>query len=132
MVSRLSALLLFIACSSVLAQSPSKPVLNPCRARPDLVGKCFIMYGRLSLGNGTPSIRLWKVSSKRILGVLDPEDISGEPGLSTIPASIKAQLDFDKYIFGNFMVCPLTHSRPKEMQTVCIESGRNLIVRSRK
>lgn len=132
MLNSLSILFLLIACNSFLAQSPSKPVSNSCRARSDLVGKCFTVYGRLSLGNGTPSIRLWKIGSKRMLGVLDPKDISGELGSSTIPASIEEQLNFDKYILGNFMVCPLTRSRPKEMQTVCIESGKNLIVRNRK
>ena len=102
-----------------------------CRARSDLVGRCLNVRGRLSVYNGTPSIRLWPVGSKRLLGVLDPEDVSGELGPSTIPASVRRQLDWDKEIFGDFLVCPLTRSKPGRMQTICIESGKNLIVRQR-
>jgi len=90
------------------------------------------VHGRLSVYNGTPSIRLWPTGTKRLLGVLDPKNISAEPGRNTIPASIKSKLDFDKDVFGDFVVCPLTRSRPGRMQTVCIESGRNLAVRTRK
>jgi hypothetical protein len=102
-----------------------------CRARSDLVDKCFNVRGRLSVYNGTPSIRLWPVGSRRLLGVRDSEDISGVPGPTSIPASIRERLDFDKEIFGDFLVCPLTRSRPGRMQAVCIESGKNLSVRQR-
>jgi hypothetical protein len=95
------------------------------------VGKCFTVHGRLSVYNGTPSIRLWPVGSKRLLGVLDPEDISGELGPATMPAAIKGQLDWDKNIFGDFLVCPLTRSEPGRMQTICIASAKHLIVRQR-
>jgi hypothetical protein len=131
MLSKLSVLLPLLTCS-VLAQSPTKSVAKSCRARSDLIGKCFTVRGRLSVYNGTPSIRLWRIGSKRLLGVLDPTDISGEPGVSTIPASIKEQLNWDTEIFGDFLVCPITHSKPREMQTICIESGKKLIVRKRK
>ena len=130
MLSKLSVLLTLIV-GSVLAQSPVKPTAKSCRARSDLVGRCFIVHGRLSVYNGTPSIRLWRIGSKRLLGVLDPSDISGEPGQSTIPASVRGQLDFDKDVFGDFLVCPLTRSQSGRMQTICIESGKNLIVRKR-
>lgn len=130
MLSKSSAGLLLIV-GSILAQSPAEHVTGSCRARSDLVGKCFIVRARLSVYNGTPSIRLWRIGSKRLLGVLDPEDVSGEPGQSTIPATIKGKLDWDKEIFGDFLVCPLSRSVPGRMQTVCVESGKNLIVRKR-
>jgi len=56
------------------------------------------------------------MGSKRLLGVLDPKDDSGELASSAIPASIKGQLDWDKFIFGDFLVCPLTRSKPLKMQ----------------
>ena len=130
MLGKTSALLLM--AFGVLAQSPARPLAQSCRARADLVGSCFNVRGRLSVYNGTPSIRLWPVGSKRLLGVLDPENISGEPGPSILPASIREQLDWDKEIFGDYLVCPLTRSKPGRMQTVCIESGKNLTVRKRK
>jgi hypothetical protein len=129
MPGKVSALLL--VALSVLAQTSAGPVAKSCRARADLVGSCFNVRGRLSVYNGTPSIRLWPVGSKRLLGVIDPKDVSGEPGPSTIPASVEKKLDGDKEIFGDYLVCPLTRSKPGRMQTVCIESGKNLIVRER-
>jgi hypothetical protein len=131
MLIRLSALLLLLAWGCVMAQTPVEHEAKSCRARSDLVGRCFNVHARLSVYNGTPSIRLWPVGTKRLLGVIDPKDISAEPGPSVIPASVSGRLDWDKEIFGDFLVCPLSRSRPGRMQTVCIESGRNLVVRKR-
>src|SRR6266581_6380137 len=118
MFSRLSILLLMPACI-ILAQSPTKPAVSSCSARSDLVGKCFMVHGRLSVYNGTPSIRLWPIGSRRLLGVLDPMDTSNAPGPSILPTSIKGQLDWDKNVFGDFLVCPLTRAVPGRMQTIC-------------
>ena len=118
-----------VATCALVAQSPASQTANSCRARSDLVGKCFTVHGRLSVYNGTPSIRLWPVGTKRLLGVLDPTDISAVPGPNTIPKSIQNKLDFDKDVYGDFLVCPLKRSQPGRMQTICIESGKNLIVR---
>jgi len=103
-----------------------------CRSRHDVVGKCFRVQGRLSVYNGTPSIRLSPRNSKRLLGIIDPNDTSNAPGPSVLPEEIKSKLDWDKHVFGDFLVCPLTRSEPGRMQTVCIESGKNLIVREHK
>lgn len=130
MLIKLSALLLLLTCS-VLAQSPAGRAAKSCRARDDLVGGCFKVRGRLSVYNGTPSIRLWPVGSRRLLGVRASDDASGVPGPTSIPASVRERLDFDKEVFGDFLVCPLTRSRPGRMQAVCIESGKNLFVRRR-
>lgn len=131
MIIRLSIPLLLLVWSCVPAQTPVEHEAKSCRARTDLVGKCFNVRGRLSVYNGTPSIRLWPVGTRRLLGVLDPKDISAEPGPSTIPASVRGRLDWDKEIFGDYLVCPLSRSKPGRMQTVCIESGKNLIARKR-
>ena len=131
MSRHLTLLMIVIACT-MGAQSPTAETAETCRSRSDLVGKCFTVHGRLSVYNGTPSIRLWPIGTKRLLGVLDPTDISAVPGPNTIPASVASKLDFDKEVFGDFLVCPLTHSRPGRMQTICIESGKNLFVRSRR
>lgn len=131
MLQRLIILIVLAACT-IGAQSPTAQIAKSCRSRPDLVGKCFTVHGRLSVYNGTPSIRLWPIGTKRLLGVLDPTDISAVPGRNTIPASVASKLDFDKNVVGDFLVCPLTRSQPGRMQTVCIETGKNLLVRPRK
>ena len=124
-------ILLLLACC-VVADSAPEQQPESCRARSDVVGKCFSVHGRLSVYNGTPSIRLWPIGSKRLLGVLDPKDASNAPGPSVLPPSIGGKLDGDKEIVGDFLVCPLTQRKAGRMQTICIESGKNLVVRERK
>jgi len=96
------------------------------------VGKCFNVHGRLSVYNGTPSIRLWPLGTKRLLGVIDPKDASNAPGETILPVDIKNKLDWNKDVFGDFIVCPLTRQQAGRMQTVCIDSGKNLIIREHK
>jgi hypothetical protein len=97
-----------------------------------VTGECFNVHGRLSVYNGTPSIRLWPMGTKRLLAVIDPNDVSNAPGPTVLPVDIKSKLDWDKNVFGDFRVCPLTRPQSGRMQTVCIESGKNLIVREHK
>lgn len=130
MLGKLAVLLLLLTYG-VLAQPATRHAAKSCRARTDLVGKCFKVRGRLSVYNGTPSIRLWRIGSRRILGVRDSDDGSGEPGAPNLPASIKDLLDGDREIVGDFLVCPLTRSEPGRMQSICIESGKHLVVRER-
>jgi hypothetical protein len=52
-------------------------------------------------------------------------------GYHNVPREIEEQINQDVEIFGDFLVCPFTRSRPGEMQLVCIDEGRNLVVRKR-
>ena len=123
---------LILLTSSVIGGSHFAPAPESCRSRSDVAGKCFKVHGRLSVYNGTPSIRLWPIGTKRLLGILDPNDVSNAPGPTILPPEIKSKLDWDKDVLGDFLVCPLTRQKPGRMQTVCIESGKNLTVRQRK
>src|SRR5262252_9259207 len=127
---------IFFVISLLAITPPAASRINrepqTCRSRADVVGKCFRVHGRLSVYNGTPSIRLWPSGTKRLLGIIDPNDTSNAPGPSVLPEEIKSKLDWDKNVVGDFLVCPLTRSQPGKMQTVCIESGKNLIVREHK
>ena len=88
------------------AFADSRPLANSesCRSRADVLGKCFQVHGRLSVYNGTPSIRLWPIGSKRLLGIIDPTDTSNAPGPSVLPLDIKTKLDGDTDVFGDFIV----------------------------
>jgi hypothetical protein len=87
------------------------------------VGKCFVIHGRVMYTNGTPSLRIWRVGSKRILGVLPPED-------EIIPESLKHALNgFNKSVDADLEVCPFTKEQPGAMQMVCVESAKNLVVK---
>jgi len=126
------SLLSLIVISSVWARPRLFPEARSCKSRPEVVGKCFNVHGRLSVYNGTPSIRLWPLGTKRLLGVIDPKDASNAPGETILPVDIKNKLDWNKDVFGDFIVCPLTRQQAGRMQTVCIDSGKNLIIREHK
>jgi len=96
-----------------------------CKSNPALVGACFTIHGRIMAANGTPGMRIWRVGTKRILGVLPSED-------EIVPEPLKEYLK--RYfgpltnIYGDLLVCPFTEPRPGEMQMVCIEAASHLVV----
>jgi hypothetical protein len=129
MFTRIATSLLLILGGNVSPQSPSASE-KPCRQHPQLIGKCFNVRGRLSLYNGNPSVRLWRRGTNRILGV--SEQRFSRPDYRNIPEDLARQLDEENEIVGDFLVCPFTRSRPGEMQLMCIESARNVVVKKRK
>lgn len=120
----------FLITSHTNSQQPgvSESPLKPCRAQPSLVGKCFVVRGRLSLYNGAPTIRLWRAGTRRMLGV---SSSYAQDGYSSIPEELEKKLGWETEVWGDFLVCPFTPRRPKEMQMICIESGKNISVRKR-
>ena len=93
-----------------------------CEGRADIVNSCFTIRGRLSYSNGSPSARIWRVGTHRMLGIRNDE----------LPKEIEDKmLNFDTELWGEFKVCPLTQEQPEHMQFVCIESWRNLKARQR-
>lgn len=100
-----------------------KPV---CKGNPEVVGECFTVHGRLFASNGTPSIRIWRVGTKRILGVTD----GGGPETPGIPDNLSKRFRaFENQIYGDFAVCPFSKEKPGEMRSVCIESASHLVVK---
>lgn len=96
-----------------------RPGFQACKSDPDIVGECFTVHGRLSAWNGTPTMRIWRIGTKRILGVHD--DI--------MPESLTFQVGWDVDAYGDFQVCPFTKKRPGEMQMVCIEQAKHLLIK---
>ena len=50
-----------------------------CRLDPDIAAACFMVRGRISLWNGTPSLRIWRIGTNRILGLhtgTTPENVN--------------------------------------------------------
>ena len=97
-----------------------------CREHPKLVGNCFTVHGRLSVYNGAPALRIWKVGTKRILGV--SEQRFAIEGYRNVPEEVRSKIDQDKALLGDYFVCPFTRSRKNEMQLVCIEKVSNLVI----
>lgn len=117
------ALLLWVFLLGISGFVRSEKALPACESRADVVAACFTLHGRLSLGNGTPSARIWGAGTQRMLGI--PDD--------ALPEALAAQLsDFNTELWGDFKVCPLTRAQPGQMQSVCVASWRNLRVHQRK
>lgn len=129
MLTCLTILLLAIASSNVATQSPAAAKEKSCRMHPDLIGRCFTVRGRLSVYNGSPALRIWRVRTRRMLGI--SEQRFSVAGYRNVPANIESQINQDVDIFGDFLVCPFTRPKPGEMQLVCVESGKDLVVRKR-
>jgi hypothetical protein len=75
-------------------------------------------------------VRLWRIGTKRVLGV--SEQRFSVPGYRNIPEDLAKQLDGETNVVGDFLVCPFTRPRPREMQLMCIESAKNIVVKKRK
>jgi hypothetical protein len=98
-----------------------RPGFQACKSDPDIVGACFTVHGRLSAWNGTPTMRIWRIGTTRILGVHN--DI--------MPESLTAKMDWDTEAYGDYDVCPFTPEKQGEMQMVCIEGAENVTVKKR-
>jgi hypothetical protein len=86
----------------------------------------------MSLVNGAPSVRIWRVGTNRILGVSQGQDDEYfDPDYCDLPPDILAKLSWDTDLFGDFVLCPFERSQPEVMQRVCVDGGKNLLVRPR-
>ena len=52
--------------------------------------------------------------------------------MKTRSEALAKQLEGENEILGDFLVCPFTRPRPREMQLMCIESAKNVVVKKRK
>jgi hypothetical protein len=118
----MSAVLLLLA---PLILVPGTWARELCEDKSRFVAPCFGVHGRLSIFNGTPGIRIWKIGTKRVLGVLN----DGDAEERSLPPELAKLVAVDVRIYGDFEVCPLTTQQSKKMQMVCLLSGKNLLVR---
>jgi hypothetical protein len=139
----ISALALCALAAQAVPQVTAKRKI-PCKTAENAT-TCYWTRGRITCCNGNPSMRMWKVGTKRILGILsgpnsqrdDAED-SLHPEL---PSNLARAYDAEykrraamkdpdagdpEPAFGDFEVCPLEPERPGWMQPVCIESAKNI------
>lgn len=97
---------------------------GPCKGNPHQVAPCFTVRGRLTIYLGSPSARIWRIGTKRILGISERY-----AQVRQMPESLEEKLKPGVAIYGDFEVCPFTKDRPGQMQLVCIESASNLVVK---
>jgi len=121
-----SALALTITLSLFASASQAEPG-TPCAQSRATVGQCFVVHGRMFFPNGNPPVRISRLGTKRILGVLD--GAKSDASDAVLPADLRSKLEpeWDKYdVFGDFEVCPLTQERPGHMQFVCLKSAHHV------
>ena len=100
--------------------------IKPCKAQPQLSGACFEIRGRMAIYNGNPSLRIWPVGTRRLLGVLEGESMKGYPNL---PRGVLEQLSPGKAMYADFTICPFTDDEPGVMRMVCVESAESISIR---
>lgn len=92
---------------------------------------CRTVHGRMSLTQGTPSVRTWVIGTKRMLGVVQEDE-----SFDQLPGSIRRAWDkvpsselWSHDLYGDFQVCAVTAERRGWMQFVRVEGAKNLQVR---
>ncbi len=129
-----AVLSLLAALAQAVPQSPSKRKI-PCKT-PENAATCYWTHGRITVGNGNPSFRMWKIGTKRLLGIFSGPSVSHDrlspdqehPELPAIVEQIwKPRLGVFP-LYGDFEVCPLAPEHPGAMRPVCVESAKNLFV----
>ena len=112
-------------------------VLTLAAAAPALGGEplaCRTVHGRMSLWNGAPTVRIWIVGTRRMLGVRQPNDSLEDlpPNVRRLWATHGDAAMWESELFGDFRVCPLAPDRPGHMQPVRLESASRLVLRPRR
>ncbi len=97
------------------ATTGQRPTLGHCAGRKDKAAECFKIRGRLRAYEGSPRCRIWPVGTTRLLGVAGP-----------LPPNVACGDGFE--VYADFMVCPLTETKPTGLQMVCVSSATNIRV----
>ncbi|HEX4198379.1 MAG TPA: hypothetical protein VHZ26_13160 [Caulobacteraceae bacterium] len=129
MLRAATALIASMAAASAIAAPASAPAgPSACAASPRRVGACFVVHGRLAVWNGAPAVRIWRIGTKRMLGVVGAD---GDPASAhlTPPSVDRARTTDFTAVDGDYRVCPLSIARPGHMQIVCMDGAANLVAR---
>ena len=92
-----------------------------CAGNAELIAACTTIRGRIALTNGAYWAHIWKVGTRRVVGIR--REIP-------LPANLRDALGgrSDVVVFGDFVVCPFTRDVRGRMQSVCVESATRLRV----
>jgi hypothetical protein len=119
-------LILFCAATSGGDEQPNK---KSCKEHPMLSGPCFKVRGRMSFYNGNPTVRIWRLGTKRMLGISQARFYLQD--YLNVPDELVRRLSWETAMFADFTVCPFTDDRPGEMRMICVESAENISIKKR-
>ena len=106
------------------------------------------MHGRLSVWEGNPPFRIWKIGTRRIVAVFSgpshfPPRSERDGNFPEFPLSLDKAYDaYNRRMkqengvigampppaFADFEVCPLEPEMAGEMRAVCIESAEKIVI----
>ena len=113
------------------ATQPQRKI--PCKT-PENASMCYWTRGRLAFYNGNPPYRVWKIGTRRVLGIFSgpamwPPHDQRDQLKPALPVNVEAMFDPPhNRIFADFEVCALEAERPGWMQAACIESAKDIYV----
>jgi hypothetical protein len=128
----ISALALCPVVAQAIPQAAPKRKI-PCKT-PENASSCYWTHGRLNFYNGNPSYRIWKIGTKRIVAVYSgpdryPPQTDADSQLPEFPREIdRVFRPPNNTVYADFEICSLEPERHGEMQAVCIESARKIVV----
>src|SRR5438034_642269 len=106
-----------VGVALALQQPAPTPPRPPCHQDARLVGPCQTIHGRLSAANGVGYL-FWRVGTNRLMRV------------EYLARSLDDTISLaHKKIYADFLICPLTKSRPGIMQTVCVDTATRLVTK---
>jgi hypothetical protein len=100
------------------------------RAQPS-APPCFWIHGRLFAANGAPTLRIWRIGTKRIFGVVGGPGDHDNPALPPALAALIAPDAFQVVVYGDYRVCPLHKDHPGWMRFVHLDQAHRLAPRPR-
>jgi hypothetical protein len=115
-----------------LPQKPEKRRI-PCKTAEN-ASECYWTRGRVAFGTGNPAFRMWKIGTKRLLGIysgpsVSHDRLSPDQEHPEFPANVeKVWSSRLGALYGDFEICPLAPERPGAMRPVCVESAKNLFL----
>lgn len=122
-MSRIKKLLFFFCLIlPMISQVEAKWGLDPdlivdsCQTK--AVGPCEDFRGRSNQTNGSGSVVIWKVGTKRI--------VSWGAATKAANAVIEDKMDFSHTLYANFSACPMEKDIPGNRISYCIESIKNI------
>lgn len=112
-------LALFLLLATALALSVSRA---PSAEQTNKTARLTV-HGRLTYYNGNPSSRIWIVGTKRLLGIREAGD-----EVANMPKELRDLMSWDREIFADFVVEPLTPYKQGVMQMVRVVSASKIVV----
>ena len=91
---------------------------------------CFTVHGLLQGSNGVPGIRMWRIGTRRVLGIVGGDGSPAADDLVPQPLYARMQTETPGWlrsVDAKFLVCPLAAEKAGWMQPVCIVSASDVV-----